>query len=428
MGKGAAGPGVGLQLGARAELQLRPGVLQSLRLLPLGSDALRETVEQALIDNPMLERSPGTTCPGCGRHHRSSTCPRCPSVLRYAVQDPAVTPFDNLEAAAACEIRSDCRSALPVLIAHLTGRGLLDAEPDRIAAAHDLPADVVVEAVRAIKAAGPVGVAETSVRDLLVAQAHELVATGVAAPWIVELVRNDLEAVAANDVDTVAQKLCISPAEVGEAFCLVRERLRPVAVVEIPEGPEFTAFPDVFVYRAADGHVEVEVPDSGWFGLALAEVQPAVLADAYASAWLAGHEREARELLRQVDTRASVLRRVATYLVDRQAGYFDGGPAAHVPLTRTDVARALGLHPSTVSRCVRGKTMRRPDGRIAALADLLGGAVAIKARIAELAAAGRVSDARLCRALADSGYVVARRTVAKYRAELGIEAGGLRRS
>jgi len=46
----------------------------------------------------------------------------------------------------------------------------------------------------------------------------------------------------------------------------------------------------------------------------------------------------------------------------------------------------------------------------------------------ELAAAGRISDARLCRALADSGHTVARRTVAKYRAELGIAAGGLRRT
>ncbi|MFG1817672.1 hypothetical protein ACGFIF_28210 [Kribbella sp. NPDC049174] len=428
MGTGSGGPVVGLELRTRAELRTVPGLLQSLRLLPLGYDALIGTVERALTDNPMLERSPGSTCPGCGRHRTASRCPRCSGGLRYAGRDPALMPFDTLESAAACEIRSDCRVALPVVIAHLTRRGLLDAEPGEIAASHGLAPDVVAEAVRAIKAAGPVGVAETSVADLLLAQARGLVTAGKAAPWFVDLVRDHLAAVATGDTTTVARAFGISPQAVEEAFRLVRARLRPVAVVEVPERPEPAGIPDVFVYRTRSGVFEVEVPDSDWFGLGVADVQPAVRADAVASAWLAGHERAARELLRQLDTRASVLRRVATYMVDRQAGYFERGAAAHVPLSRTDVAVELGLHASTVSRCVAGKTMRRPDGEIVPLADLLGGAVAIKARIAELAATGRVSDARLCRALADGGHIVARRTVAKYRAELGIAAGGLRRT
>ncbi|MGY4769101.1 RNA polymerase factor sigma-54 [Kribbella sp. CWNU-51] len=425
---GPGGPAVGLELGVRAELRAVPGLLLSLRLLPLGYDALTGTVERELADNPMLERTPGSPCPGCGRHRTSDSCPRCSGVLRYAGNDPAVMPFDTLEAAAACEIRSDCREVLPVVIAHLTSRGLLDAEPDQIATAHGLAPRAVDEAVRAIKAAGPVGVAETSVVDLLVAQSRALVAAGAAEPWIVDLVRDHLEAVATGDTATVVRALRVSREDVEDAFRLVRARLRPVAVVEVPQRPEASGIPDVFVYRTDSGAFEVEVPDSDWFGLRVAEVTSAVRADSEAVAWLGGHERAARELLRQLDTRGSVLRRVATYMVDRQAGYFERGPAGHVPLNRTDVAVELGLHPSTVSRCVAGKLLRRPDGKIVALADLLGGAVAIKARIAELAAAGRVSDARLCRALADSGHKVARRTVAKYRAELGIAAGGLRRT
>jgi RNA polymerase sigma-54 factor len=127
------GPAVRLELGARGELRAVPGLLLSLRLLPLGYDALSGTVERALNDNPMLERASGSPCPGCGRHRTSNSCPRCSGVLRYTGQDPAVMPFDTLESAAACEIRSDCRAVLPVVIAHLTRRGLLDAEPDQIA-------------------------------------------------------------------------------------------------------------------------------------------------------------------------------------------------------------------------------------------------------------------------------------------------------
>lgn len=420
---------MGLELGVRGELRAVPGLLLSLHLLPLGYDALAGTVERALTDNPMLERAPGSACPACGRYRTSDSCPRCSGVLRYADRDPAVMPFDTLEAAAACEIRSDCREVLPVVIAHLTRRGLLDAEPGEIATAHGLAPQAVAEAVRAIKAAGPVGVAETSVIDLLLAQARGLVSAGEAEPWIVDLVRDHLEDVASGDTANVARALRISPYEAEGAFRLVRARLRPVAVVEVPERwGESSGIPDVFVYRTRPGVFEVEVPDSDWFGLRVAEVTSAVRADSEAAAWLGEHERAARELLRQLDTRGSVLRRVATYLVERQAGYLERGPAGHVPLTRTEVAVELGLHPSTVSRCVAGKLLRHPDGQIVALADLLGGAVAIKARIAELAAAGRISDARLCRALADSGHTVARRTVAKYRAELGIAAGGLRRT
>ncbi|MET7280720.1 hypothetical protein ABZS29_20950 [Kribbella sp. NPDC005582] len=422
-------PAVGLEFRTRAELRAVPGLLQALRLVPLGHEALTSAVERALIDNPMLERSPASPCPSCGCYRSTSRCPRCAGLLRYDVPDPAVMPFDTLEAAAACEVRSDCRTALPIVIAHLTGRGLLDAEPERLAVLHNLAPSLVAEAIRAIKVAGPVGVAETSVGDLLLVQARELVATGDAESWFVELVRNHLQAVAGDDVAAVVQALRISPEAVRAGFRLVRTRLRPMVGVEVAErSPEPAGFPDVFVDRTLAGGLAVEVPDSAWFGLRVADVQPAVRADAAASDWLADHERAAQGLLRQIDIRSGVLRRVATYLVNRQTGYFERGVAAHVPLTRTAVAHELGLHPSTVSRCVTGKTVRRPDGKLIALADLLGGAVAIKARLVELATTGRFSDAQLCRALADGGHVVARRTVAKYRAELGIAAGGLRRS
>ncbi|MFK4088238.1 hypothetical protein ACI2LF_29265 [Kribbella sp. NPDC020789] len=423
-----SGPAVGLELRTRAELRAVPGLVHSLRLLPLGHDDLVGAVERALADNPMLERASGSACPGCGGHRTATTCPSCAGLLRYDVPDPAVMPFDTLEAAAACEVRSDCRAALPVVLAHLTGRGLLDAEPDHIAALHGLAPSVVAEAVRAIKVAGPAGVAETTVTDLLRAQARELVAVGDAESWLVDLVGEHLEAVAADDIQTVVQALRVAPHAVEVAFRIVRTRLRPVVCVDVGRRTPLPRSPDVFVYRNRSGGLEVEVPDSAWFGLGLADVHPAARADTEAASWLSGHERAAQDLLRQIDTRGSVLRRVATYLVDRQSGYFERGAPAHVPLTRTAVAAELGLHPSTVSRCVAGKTVRRPDGQSMPLAELFGGAVAVKARLLELASAGRLSDSQLCRALADGGHVLARRTVAKYRAELGIAAGGLRRS
>lgn len=424
----ASAPAMGLELRTRPELRALPGVLHVLQMLPLTHEAVMARVERALVDNPMLGRRPGSPCPGCGRHRSSLDCPRCPGTTRRLFSDPVVSPFETLEADAGPEIRSDCRHALPIVIAHLTGRGLLDCEPAEIVALHALPAEAVAEALRAIKTVGPIGIGERSLPAVLLAQARTLVATGEATTLLLDVVGDHLAAVADDDPAAVAAALDAPVAAVTEAFRLVRTRLRPAVVVDREPSEAIRQAPDVFVYRGRAGDLEVEVADSRWFGLRQATIPAALRVDAGATAWLAVHQGAARQLLHQVDIRAAVLRQVATAAVYRQAGFFDRGPIGHVPLSRTDLAVALGLHPSTVSRAVAGKTLRCPGGEIIRFADLFGGAVAIKARITDLTHGRQMSDAQLCSALVAGGYIVARRTVAKYRAQLGISAGGYRRS
>ncbi|MFC3737789.1 RNA polymerase factor sigma-54 [Paractinoplanes deccanensis] len=404
-----------------AELRTLPAVLHSLGMLPLAQPALAREVDRALAGNPVLCRRSGGPCPGCGCHRPpGAPCVRCTASAR-PVAEPAVRPFETLEALAGWEIRSDCRAALPVVVGHLTARGLLDDEPESIAAASGLPVAAIEEAIRAVRAAGPPGIAERSVAAMLAAQAQSLVDGAEAPAWLPALVRDHLAAVADGDHAGIARALGVSPAAARAAIALIRARLRPFALAgggAEAAGPP----PDAYVSRGAGGQWRVEVPDSAWFGLRVASVPPAVRADPEAAAWLSRYERSARDLLQQLDVRAGVLRRVTACAVRHQAGYFDRGPAGHVPLTRTEVADELGLHPSTVSRCVAGKTVRGPDGRLLPLAALFGGAVAAKTRVAALLAADPLSDAQVSRALAAEGFTVARRTVAKYRAELGIAA------
>ncbi len=416
--------GMGLELRGRPELRALPGLLHVLQAIGLGHDAVAERVAAALADNPMLRRAPGGACPGCGRHHPSRVCPRCAATARLTTE-PVVRPFDTLAVAAGCEIRSDARSVLPIVLAHLTGRGLLDCDPAEIVARHAIPAPAVAEALRAIKVAGPVGIGERTVRDLLLAQARVLVERGAPA-LLVDVVRDHLDAVAADDPAPVVAALAVPAGVVREVFVLVRTRLRPAAVDD--REPVARQAPDVIVHRDRDGHLVVEVADSRWFGLRLAAVPAEVRRDAAAVAWLAAHRREAKEFVRGLDVRAAVLRDVATAAVARQAGFFDRGPAGHVRLSRVDVAAELGLHPSTVSRAVAGKVLCCPDRSLIPFADLFGGAVAVKARIVELTTGRRMSDTELCAALSLAGFAVARRTVAKYRAQLAIPAGGPGRS
>ena len=234
-----------------------------------------------------------------------------------------------------------------------------------------------------------------------------------------DLVRDHLAALADGDLDGPAAALDLPVTAVAELLVLVRTHLRP-GVGLGPATPR--TVPDVLIYRAADGGLSVEVADSRWYGLAVAAAPRRLRADPEAAAWLDRHERAARDLIRQLDSRATVLHRVATAAVAHQAEFLLSGAARHRDLTRADVAATLALHPSTVSRAVAGKALRAPDGRILELTALFGRAVPVKSRIAELAPR-RLSDEGLRAALAAEGHVLARRTVAKYRAELGIAAG-----
>ena len=415
----ADGPSPSLELGMAPQLRALPGLLQALALLPLHHAAISARVELGARREPCAS----TGCrnaprPGCGRHRRGGPCPQCSGAGPRLTAEPAVDPFAELEVLAGCEIRTDCRPALPVVIGHLTERGLLPAPAEEIAAAHGLAPAAVTEAIRALRAAGPPGIAERSVPDLLLAQARALVAAGRAPAPLVDVVRDHLAALADGDLDGPAAALGLPVAAVAELLVLVRTHLRP-GVGLGPATPR--TVPDVLIYRAADGGLSVEVADSRWYGLAVAAAPRRLRADPEAAAWLDRHGGP-RDLIRQLDSRATVLHRVATVAVAHQAEFLQGGAARHRDLTRADVAAALALHPSTVSRAVAGKALRAPDGRILELAELFGRAVPVKSRIAELAPR-RLSDEGLRAALAVEGHVLARRTVAKYRAELGIAAG-----
>jgi len=145
---------------------------------------------------------------------------------------------------------------------------------------------------------------------------------------------------------------------------------------------------------------------------------------------------DALGLCRMVEQRNATLLRVAQEVISRQQAVLDHGLGALQPLGMAEVAEAVGLHESTISRAVAGVALSTPGGTYA-LRSLFGprvgdtSAAAIRAEIARLVAAedagAPLSDLALTEALAASGRPVARRTVAKYRAQLRIPTAGQRR-
>ncbi len=151
--------------------------------------------------------------------------------------------------------------------------------------------------------------------------------------------------------------------------------------------------------------------------------------------------QEARWLIKNVQQRFETILRVAQAIVDRQRHFFEYGDVAMRPLTLREIGDVLSLHESTISRVTTQKFMTTPRGIYefkhffgSSLSTEAGGAAsstAIKALIKQLLDAennGRpLSDNRIAEMLKEQGFVVARRTVAKYREMMNIPPASQRK-
>jgi RNA polymerase sigma-54 factor len=151
--------------------------------------------------------------------------------------------------------------------------------------------------------------------------------------------------------------------------------------------------------------------------------------------------QEARWLLRSLEIRNETLIKVARAIVQRQAAFLEKGDEAMHPMVLKDIAEAVEMHESTISRVTTGKYMHTPRGvlefryffssHVAGDGGAEVSSTAIRAKIRKLVAAEDpaepLSDSRIAELLSQDGVQVARRTVAKYREALGIASSSERR-
>jgi RNA polymerase sigma-54 factor len=265
------------------------------------------------------------------------------------------------------------------------------------------------------------------------------------------LLEDFLEDVARNKLPAVARGLGVDLGRLDELLQRLRELdpapgsalsgssspgLRPDVVVE-PVTPSGGAPLD-----AARGF-EIRVVRSGLPPLALDPEVRRLARDPRQPEGVRRHLRgqvdRARWLLEAVEQREETLLRVAGWALERQRAFLEKGPGHLVPLTMTEAAEALGVHVSTVSRAVAGKTAETPWGLqpLRGLFQTPAGDGAGAGRDGVGAALRRIVDAEdpehplsddeIVRRLEEAGHRVARRTVAKYRRDLGIPSSYRRR-
>lgn len=157
---------------------------------------------------------------------------------------------------------------------------------------------------------------------------------------------------------------------------------------------------------------------------------------------LQAHVQQARWLIRQVAQRFETLLRVATEIVARQQAFFESGMVALRPMVLREIAEALGLHESTVSRATAGKYMATPHGTlelkrffstgVPAADGESASAASIQAMMREMLEQEDprkpLSDSQLMNKLAERGVELARRTVAKYREGMRVPTASQRKA
>jgi RNA polymerase sigma-54 factor len=249
------------------------------------------------------------------------------------------------------------------------------------------------------------------------------------------LVEQHLDVLASRDFAALKRKLKISEAELTEVIQLIQSlNPRPGSSVT-SEASEYVV-PDVLVSRK-NGRWNVELNTEATPRLRINDTYANLVRRADNStdnSFLRDNLQEARWFLKSLQSRNETLLKVATKIVEHQRGFLEYGEEAMKPLVLHDIAEAVDMHESTISRVTNRKYMHTPRGIFelkyffsSHVSTASGGEVsstAIRALIKKLTADENprkpLSDNKIAAILAEQKINVARRTVAKYRESMSI--------
>jgi RNA polymerase sigma-54 factor len=299
--------------------------------------------------------------------------------------------------------------------------------------------EVGVEEVEAvlhrIQAFDPPGVGAQSPQDCLLIQLRQLSEETPYLADAIRLCRHHFKLLASQDQAQIMRRLKVNEETLSGMIQLIRS-LNPHPGSLIATSESQYVIPEVFVTKR-NGRWLVELNSDATPKLRVNAEYANLIRRADQSAdntFLKNHLQEARWFIKSLMSRNETILRVASKIVEYQRGFFEHGEEAMKPLVLRDIAEALDMHESTISRVTTQKYMHTPKGTYefkyffsSHVSTDAGGecsSTAIRALIKKLVAAEKpnkpLSDNKIATILSEQGIKVARRTVAKYRESMGI--------
>lgn len=471
----------GLQLRLSQQLAMTPQLQQAIRLLQLSTLELQQELQQALESNPLLEQidtheeidtretqdsetldtadaleqkempeelpldaswdtiyTAGTPSGTSGDYiddelpvYQGETTQTLQDYLMWQVE---LTPFSDTDRAIATSI-VDAVDDTGYLTVPL--EDILESMGDE-----EIDIDEVEAVLKRIQRFDPVGVAAKDLHDCLLIQLSQFDKT---TPWLEEarlIISDHLDLLANHDFRTLMRVTRLKEDVLKEAVNLIQSLdPRPGQSIQTDE-PEYV-IPDVLV-RKHNGHWTVELNSDSIPRLQINQHYASMCNNARNdgdSQFIRSNLQDAKWLIKSLESRNDTLLRVSRCIVEQQQAFFEQGEEYMKPMVLADIAQAVEMHESTISRVTTQKYLHSPRGIFelkyffSSHVNTEGGgeasSTAIRALVKKLIAAENpakpLSDSKLTSLLSEQGIMVARRTVAKYRESLSIPPSNQRK-
>ncbi|EJG8177663.1 RNA polymerase sigma 54 factor RpoN [Escherichia coli] len=471
----------GLQLRLSQQLAMTPQLQQAIRLLQLSTLELQQELQQALESNPLLEQidtheeidtretqdsetldtadaleqkempeelpldaswdtiyTAGTPSGTSGDYiddelpvYQGETTQTLQDYLMWQVE---LTPFSDTDRTIATSI-VDAVDDTGYLTVPL--EDILESMGDE-----EIDIDEVEAVLKRIQRFDPVGVAAKDLRDCLLIQLSQFDKT---TPWLEEarlIISDHLDLLANHDFRTLMRVTRLKEDVLKEAVNLIQS-LDPRPGQSIQTGEPEYVIPDVLV-RKHNGHWTVELNSDSIPRLQINQHYASMCNNARNdgdSQFIRSNLQDAKWLIKSLESRNDTLLRVSRCIVEQQQAFFEQGEEYMKPMVLADIAQAVEMHESTISRVTTQKYLHSPRGIFelkyffSSHVNTEGGgeasSTAIRALVKKLIAAENpakpLSDSKLTSLLSEQGIMVARRTVAKYRESLSIPPSNQRK-
>lgn len=300
------------------------------------------------------------------------------------------------------------------IVNNLTHKGYLGIPMDEIKDILNINNKTLLEALDIVNNLEPVGVGAQNLQDSLKIQ---LKAKGITDNKLFDMINFHLQDLAKNNFSKIATSLDISVEDVKKNLEII-QTLNPIPArgYRMRSSSNYIT-PDAEI-KIENNHLTYKINDSNI---------PKIYIDSSSNMSKQNHDR-INYILKSIEKRFLTLERIIQFLIFAQKDYFFYGKKSLKTLSLKDLARNLELHESTISRAIKNKFLKTPQGiitfktlfihdeKIFKIKDIIEEAIEKEEPCSPL------SDNALSLILQSKGYKVARRTVTKYREELGFKS------
>ena len=303
--------------------------------------------------------------------------------------------------------------------------------------------ELVERALAALQRLDPPGIGARGGQECLLLQLERLRESGDPHPLAEVMVREHFNELAHRRYREIARSLELTPRRVESEWEFIRSTLHPYPAHGFEDGVSSLATtaapvrPDVVIRKTTTGFTAEVVERNRYVLRVNAEYLWArkhlagMSQDDATRSHIRKHVDQAQAFIAALRQRWDTMQRVSDALIEMQRDFLEYGQGGLKPLTRADVARRIGLHESTVSRATDGKFVLLPSGQTASFDDFFDASLPAKKALLDIIgeenAERPYSDEQLMRILRRKGIEIARRTIAKYREELGVLPSRMRR-